>query len=101
MAPHFPKFHPKDSPDLVDQFQVDSKPFEFWHREKFDWVNASSNTPRRDCESAAVDGKLHYRSKGVKRGPGMPSRGIQRPAEESSVDTERPFQRFCSMAPSS
>ncbi|KAI0724244.1 hypothetical protein C8T65DRAFT_691372 [Cerioporus squamosus] len=96
VAPYYPRFHPKDCPDLVERFHVDKESFQFFVWPKWDWVTGTPNTPRRDLLSAGGD--LYYRSPGVKRAPGMPMRGIRRTLSSFSSDADEgaspAMQRF-------
>ncbi|KAI0692197.1 hypothetical protein C8T65DRAFT_699591 [Cerioporus squamosus] len=81
VAPHYPKWHPKDSPELVQLYHVDKEMFEWWDRLRWDWVTASPHTARRDVSNAQDE--LHYRSMGVQRADGMPSRPVRRRRDSS------------------
>ncbi len=84
-APLYPKFHPRDSPELVKLYHVDTDSFEFWHKERWDWVNVAPDGPRRDVSKIA---DLHYRTTGVTAAPEMPCRRVRDRADSSPEECE-------------
>lgn len=73
-ALRFPYFHPKDSPDLVREFGVDKAVCQYHQWKTGLWINVSPGSPAMNI--GGVDRQLNFRTKGVERGEGMPSRGV-------------------------
>ncbi|RDX54693.1 hypothetical protein OH76DRAFT_1415429 [Lentinus brumalis] len=92
--PHWPGFHPKDCPELVEAYQLDQKTCQYWDEERSRWWNCAPNTPSRNVRPLKV---LKYRLLGVTYGVDMPglvydisegsSRALgKRPASDSIDD---------------
>ncbi|KAI0682915.1 hypothetical protein C8T65DRAFT_702950 [Cerioporus squamosus] len=75
-CPYHPLWHPKDCIDIVKQFLLDEKPFQWWDWKRYLWVNGSMTSPY--CNLSDAGGKLHYHLSGVTRGYGMPNCGVKR-----------------------
>ncbi|RPD59426.1 hypothetical protein L227DRAFT_564153 [Lentinus tigrinus ALCF2SS1-6] len=88
VAPYFPKWHPKDSVVLVQLYHVDTEMFEWWDGSRWNWITASPTTARRDISYSrkigpALATELHYRTLGVVRAEGMPTRTVRRRSDSS------------------
>ncbi|KAI0744783.1 hypothetical protein C8Q76DRAFT_688097 [Earliella scabrosa] len=87
-APNFPSFHPRDSVELVQSYNVDTRPHKYFDWSLHLWVTGLPTSPSRNVKTAR---KLCYRSDGVTSGVDMPMPpvGVKRAADSSPGCGER------------
>ena len=74
-------FHPKDVPQLVDDYRCHEEKFQYYDSKKGWWCTGSKGTATRDLNKLSED-DLCYRSIGVTWGDGMPGASKKRPAAD-------------------
>ncbi|KAI0713057.1 hypothetical protein C8T65DRAFT_739107 [Cerioporus squamosus] len=85
---HWPAFHPKHCPELVDAFDLKNAGFQYFDKATRSWFNGSWDGPSRNVKTC---GPLRYRTQGVTRGVDMPASSNPRKrqvAEDLDSDAE-------------
>lgn len=67
---NWPAFHPKNSSELVESFDLKSNRFQYFDNKSRTWFSGSWNSPSRNVKTC---GPLLYRTLGVTEGPNMPA----------------------------
>ncbi|PIL25555.1 hypothetical protein GSI_12393 [Ganoderma sinense ZZ0214-1] len=89
-------FHPKDIPQLVEDYRCGEERFQYYDSKKGLWYMGSKGSAPRDINKLAED-DFCYRSLGVTSGKGMPGISKKRPATEelsAPVTPRRPIPPF-------
>ena len=76
-------FHPKDIPYLVDRYQCDTQPFQYYDSKKRVWYTGTRFSAARDLKKLSPE-DLCYRSQGVTSGEGMPCPSKKRPPPDDT-----------------
>ena len=74
-------FHPKDIPQLVEDYRCDEIRFQYYDSKKGLWYTGSKGSAPRDLKKLSQD-DLCYRSLGVTSGEDMPGVSKKRPAPD-------------------
>ncbi|KAI1792446.1 hypothetical protein LXA43DRAFT_1060710 [Ganoderma leucocontextum] len=82
-------FHPKDIPQLVEDYHCDQEKFQYYDSKKGLWYTGSKGSAPRDLAKLSED-DLCYRSLGVAWGDGMPGAQKKRPAPDGFAAPETP-----------
>ncbi|KAI1789208.1 hypothetical protein LXA43DRAFT_1063076 [Ganoderma leucocontextum] len=82
-------FHPKDIPQLVEDYRCDQEKFQYYDSKKGLWYTGSKGSAPRDLAKLSED-DLCYRSLGVAWGDGMPGAQKKRPAPDGFAAPETP-----------
>ncbi|KAI1789497.1 hypothetical protein LXA43DRAFT_1062859 [Ganoderma leucocontextum] len=82
-------FHPKDIPQLVEDYRCDQEKFQYYDSKKRVWYTGSKGTAPRNLGKLGED-DLCYRALGVTSGEGMPGPQKKRAAPDDSLAPETP-----------
>ncbi len=85
-VPNWPGFHPKDCPELVEDYHLDTETCQYWEPDRRRWLNCTPHTPPRNIKNLET---LSYRLKGVTEGIHMPLEAYAR--STSSSPNKRPL----------
>ncbi|KAI0692698.1 hypothetical protein C8T65DRAFT_699450 [Cerioporus squamosus] len=91
---HWPAFHPKHCPELVDAFDLKNAGFQYFNKATRSWFNGSWDGPSRNVKTC---GPLRYRTQDVTRGVDMPASSNSRKrqvAEDLDSDAESSTRGF-------